>query len=204
MILKKILFLFTNNTIILQSIHTIQTNIKKRDKMKKSLIIAATSLLFFVACTEDKKETQEQTAPKQEVVQNVEEKVELKVEETKTQEIKAEEPKIEPKAEEKKVEEKVEPKVEEAKTEESPTASNSIDAETLYKTCASCHGQKGEKEALGKSQVITAWDKDRVIKALNGYKDGSYGGVMKGIMKPHVDTKTPEEIDALATYISQM
>ncbi|CAM3955353.1 c-type cytochrome [Arcobacter cloacae] len=76
--------------------------------------------------------------------------------------------------------------------------------EALYKTCASCHGQKGEKEALGKSQVIAGWDKERTIKAMNGYKDGSYGGVMKNIMKPQVENKTDAEIEALATFISNL
>ena len=64
--------------------------------------------------------------------------------------------------------------------------------------------RKNEKEALGKSQVITGWDKNRVIKALNGYKDGSYGGVMKNLMKTHVETKTPEQIEVLADYISKL
>lgn len=76
--------------------------------------------------------------------------------------------------------------------------------EALYKTCASCHGQKGEKEALGKSLVIAGWDKERTIKAMNGYKDGSYGGVMKNIMKPQVENKTDAEIEALATFISNL
>lgn len=76
--------------------------------------------------------------------------------------------------------------------------------EALYKTCASCHGQKAEKEALGKSQVIAGWDKERTIKAMNGYKDGSYGGVMKNIMKPQVENKTDAEIEALATFISNL
>ena len=40
---------------------------------------------------------------------------------------------------------------------------------------------------------------DRVIKALNGYKDGSYGGVMKNLMKTHVETKTPEQIEVFIT-----
>src|SRR5574344_706335 len=92
----------------------------------------------------------------------------------------------------------------EDKKQVNETASNELNAETLFKTCASCHGLKGEKEALGKSQVITGWDKDRVIKALNGYKDGSYGGVMKNLMKTHVETKTPEQIEVLADYISKL
>ncbi|MGJ0336533.1 c-type cytochrome [Aliarcobacter cryaerophilus] len=154
--------------------------------MKKGIAVVATSLLLFVGCTEDKKEAKEQVAPKQEVTQNVEEKAkevktEVKVEEKKVEEAKSEEPK-----------------------QANETPSNELNAETLFKTCASCHGLKGEKEALGKSQVITGWDKDRVIKALNGYKDGSYGGVMKNLMKTHVETKTPEQIEVLADYISKL
>ena len=162
--------------------------------MKKGIAIVATSLLLFVGCTEDKKETQEQTAPKQEVTQNVEEKAK----EVKT-EVKVEEKK----AEEAKPEAKIEQKAEELK-QVNETATNELSAEALFKTCASCHGLKGEKEALGKSQVITGWDKNRVIKALNGYKDGSYGGVMKNLMKTHVETKTPEQIEVLADYISKL
>ncbi len=154
--------------------------------MKKGIAVVATSLLLFVGCTEDKKEAKEQVAQKQEVTQNVEEKAkevktEVKVEEKKVEEAKSEEPK-----------------------QVNETASNELNAETLFKTCASCHGLKGEKEALGKSQVITGWDKDRVIKALNGYKDGSYGGVMKNLMKTHVEAKTPEQIEVLADYISKL
>ena len=153
--------------------------------MKKGIAIVATSLLLFVGCTEEKKETQEQTAPKQEVTQNVEEK--------------AKEVKTEVKVEEKQVEVKIE--------EPKQVTENvliELNGEALFKTCASCHGLKGEKEALGKSQVITGWDKNRVIKALNGYKDRSYGGVLKNLMKPHVETKTPEQIEGLADYISKL
>jgi cytochrome c553 len=79
-----------------------------------------------------------------------------------------------------------------------------LDATALYANCGSCHGQKGEKSALGKSQVIAGWDKQRVIDSLNGYKDGSYGGVMKNIMTGQVNTKTEAEIEALADLISKM
>ncbi len=95
--------------------------------------------------------------------------------------------------------EKVEGEITEV-TAETPA----IDATTLYTTCASCHGQKGEKPALGKSQVIAGWDKQRIIDALNGYKDGTYGGIMKNIMTGQVNTKTDAEIEALADLISKM
>ena len=86
----------------------------------------------------------------------------------------------------------------------SPAVNDGLDGELLFKSCASCHGQKAEKQALGKSQVIAGWDKEKTIQALNGYKDGSYGGVMKNIMKGQVATKTDAEIDALATFISNL
>ncbi|KAB7885408.1 MAG: cytochrome C [Arcobacter sp.] len=79
-----------------------------------------------------------------------------------------------------------------------------MNAQALFGACAGCHGQNGEKPALGKSQVIQGWDKAKVIEALNGYKDGSYGGVMKGVMKGQVATKSDAEIDALAEFISNL
>ena len=78
------------------------------------------------------------------------------------------------------------------------------DGTALFTTCASCHGEKAEKSALGKSQIIAGWDKQRTIDALNGYKKGTYGGSMKNIMKGHVNSKTDTEIEALADLISKM
>lgn len=80
----------------------------------------------------------------------------------------------------------------------------SINAKILFGACAVCHGKNGEKAALGKSQIIKGWDKEKVIAALNGYKDGSYGGVMKGVMKSQVINKTDAEIEALAEFISNL
>lgn len=79
-----------------------------------------------------------------------------------------------------------------------------LDGKILYASCASCHGQNAEKPALGKSQVIAGWDKEKIINALNGYKDGSYGGVMKNIMKGQVSSKSDEEIEAIADFVSNL
>ena len=81
------------------------------------------------------------------------------------------------------------------------TALFASDGAGLYKKCASCHGAKGEKKALGKSQVITGWDVAKTTGALKGYKDGSYGAAMKGLMKGQVAKLSDADIDALATYI---
>ena len=88
--------------------------------------------------------------------------------------------------------------------EPNDSAAENLAGEVLFKSCASCHGQKAEKQALGKSQVIAGWDKEKIITALNGYKDGSYGGVMQNIMKGQIATKTDVEISALATFISNL
>jgi cytochrome c len=54
-----------------------------------------------------------------------------------------------------------------------------------FAACAGCHGAKGEKSALGKSEIIAGWDEAKVVAALNGYKAGTLnvhgmGAVMKG------------------------
>ncbi|RBQ28274.1 c-type cytochrome [Aliarcobacter vitoriensis] len=162
--------------------------------MKKGLIITATTLLLLSGCTEDKQEQKVEQSTKTQVKQEVNVAVEQEKEKI-VEEVKKIEEKSTDTQQEKKEEAKIDLKVEDT---------NLADAETMFKTCASCHGTKGEKEALGKSQAIAGWDKDRTIKALNGYKDGTYGGVMKGIMKPHVETKTPEQIDVLADFISKL
>ena len=74
----------------------------------------------------------------------------------------------------------------------------------LYNKCASCHGSMGEKKALGKSKVINTMTKDDLVAALSGYKDGSYGGAMKGLMKGQVSTLTDTDIQALSAHIANL
>ena len=76
------------------------------------------------------------------------------------------------------------------------------DAGALYKKCAGCHGQIGEKSALGKSKIIQSMSKDEISTAINGYKDGSYGGAMKGLMKGQVASLSSDDVESLSTYIS--
>ena len=79
-----------------------------------------------------------------------------------------------------------------------------IDGAKLFKKCTSCHGQNAEKKALNKSNIIKGWSIDKTIAAINGYKDGSYGSSMKGVMKPQVAKLTKAEVQALAEYISKL
>ena len=76
------------------------------------------------------------------------------------------------------------------------------DGSVAYKKCSSCHGINGEKVALGKSKILKDMTKAEIASALNGYKDGTYGGPLKGTMTPQVKNLSADDIKALATYIS--
>jgi len=83
--------------------------------------------------------------------------------------------------------------------------SSLLAASALYgastSACTGCHGQNFEKPALGKSKVVKDMSKEDIVKALKGYKDGSYGGAMKGMMKGQVASLSDADIDAIAGSI---
>jgi len=74
----------------------------------------------------------------------------------------------------------------------------------LFTKCVACHGANAEKKALGASQVIAGWDAAKVEAALKGYKDGSYGGAMKGVMKGQIAPYSDADIAAVAGYVSTL
>jgi len=78
------------------------------------------------------------------------------------------------------------------------------DGAGLYKKCSACHGAKAEKKALNKSQVIQGWSKEQLVSSLKGYKDGTYGGAMKGLMKGQVASYDDAKIEAVAEYITTL
>ncbi len=92
-----------------------------------------------------------------------------------------------------------EPAKAEPKTEESGT----IDAASLYTPCAGCHGAQGEKVALGKSKVIKDMSEADIVKAMLGYKDGTYGGSMKGVMAAQVKKLDKAQIETLSKHIKR-
>lgn len=72
-----------------------------------------------------------------------------------------------------------------------------------YAKCVACHGTNGEKVALGKSKIMKDLPKEEIITALKGYKDGTYGGPMKAIMKPQVAGLSDADIQAIAEKIGK-
>jgi len=78
------------------------------------------------------------------------------------------------------------------------------DGAGLYKKCAGCHGMKAEKKALGKSHVIAKMSEKEIVSALKGYKAGTYGRAMKGLMKGQIATYSDEDIGKVAKYITTL
>ncbi len=73
----------------------------------------------------------------------------------------------------------------------------------VYARCVACHGATGEKAAMGKSKIIKDMTKAEIVSAMKGYKDGSYGGVMKGLMKGQVAALSDADIEAIAQKIGK-
>jgi len=76
------------------------------------------------------------------------------------------------------------------------------DGKALAAKCAGCHGADFSKKALGMSKVVKGWPADKIVKALEGYKAGTFGGAMKGVMKGQVASYSDADIKAVAKYIA--
>jgi cytochrome c-type protein NapB len=80
-----------------------------------------------------------------------------------------------------------------------------LSASALYAVntagCTGCHGASFEKSAMGKSKVVKDMSKEDIVKALKGYKDGSYGGAMKAMMKGQVSSLSDADMGAIADSI---
>ena len=79
------------------------------------------------------------------------------------------------------------------------------DGAALYKQCVTCHGEKGEKTALGgRSKVINTMSKEEIVTSLKGYRDKTYGGSMKVVMEKQLASFTDAQIDEVASHIMQI
>jgi len=101
-----------------------------------------------------------------------------------------------------KVEKAVEKKVDAPVADKSATAQKASGGVSTA-ACAGCHGASFEKKAMGVSKIVKDLSKDDIVKALKGYKDGTYGGGMKGIMKGQVGSFDDATIEAIASKIGK-
>jgi cytochrome c-type protein NapB len=68
--------------------------------------------------------------------------------------------------------------------------------------CKGCHGQNFEKKAMNVSKVVKDMSKEDIVTALKGYKAGTYGGNMKGVMAGQVKALDDAAIEAMASEIA--
>jgi cytochrome c553 len=81
---------------------------------------------------------------------------------------------------------------------------DSLKEPKLFTKCAGCHGAKAQKHALGVSKIIAGWSAKKIENALHGYKNGTFGGVMKGVMKGQASSLSDNDMKVLANYISKL
>lgn len=76
---------------------------------------------------------------------------------------------------------------------------------SIYSKCINCHGESGQKRALGRSAIIKGQNYNKTVKQLLGYKRGilsKYG--MGGLMRGQVASMSNQHIKQVAKYISKM
>ena len=83
------------------------------------------------------------------------------------------------------------------------TATTALMAAVNGGACTGCHGADWSKAALGKSKNVAEMSKADIAAALKGYKAGTYGGPMKGLMVGQVSKYSDEELDAFAQTIGK-
>ncbi len=71
------------------------------------------------------------------------------------------------------------------------------------KACMGCHGANFEKKAMGKSKVVADMTHAEIATTLKGYKDGTYGAAMKGLMKGQVAKYSDADLEAFAHTIGK-
>ncbi len=161
-------------------------------------VFLATAVLFMVGCSDEKKQSEqvaqkEVVTPKEQVAQEV-----------KTAPVVQEAPKevVQEAPKEPVVAAPQEGSTEVAAATQAPEVS--VDGAALYQVCSGCHGVDGSKPALGKSQPIKGWSVQKTVDALQGYKNGTYGGAMKGLMGSQVSKLSDAQITALGEHISKL
>ncbi len=82
-------------------------------------------------------------------------------------------------------------------------ASTALMAGVNAAACKGCHGQKWEKKALGKSAIVKDMSHAEIATALKGYKAGTFGGSMKGVMKGQVAKYSDADLEAFSKTIGK-
>lgn len=82
--------------------------------------------------------------------------------------------------------------------------SKPMPVEQTWKRCAGCHGEFGQELANGSQKVVKDMSAENIEKALNGYTNESYGGLLKGLMRAQLMNVKKEDFKPLAEYIKTL
>lgn len=73
---------------------------------------------------------------------------------------------------------------------------------TFKEICQSCHGPDGRRSVGPGVEPIAGKSSADIMKMLNGYKDGSFGGQRRRIMQGVVNRLSAEQLRNAAEFVS--
>lgn len=81
-----------------------------------------------------------------------------------------------------------------------------LDGAKLYleKTCASCHGDGGNKPIADNYPKLGGQSQKYLVEKLMGYKAGEVKGNQAAVMTPMAAMLSDDEVEAVATYLSEV
>jgi len=83
------------------------------------------------------------------------------------------------------------------------TATTALMAGVNAGACTGCHGADWSKIALGKSLDVSQMTHKEIADSLIGYKNGTYGRSMKGLMKGQVAKYSDADLEAFSQTIGK-
>lgn len=81
-----------------------------------------------------------------------------------------------------------------------------LDGAKLYldKTCASCHGDSGNKPIADNYPKLGGQNAKYIVDKLKGYKAGEITGGQAAVMTPMAGLLNEDEMEAVAAYLSEV
>lgn len=79
------------------------------------------------------------------------------------------------------------------------------DGAVLFEThCQACHGPDAGRPPVPGITPIKGRSSDELLKMLNGFKDGTFGGAEKQVMEGVVKPLSEDQLKTLADYVSKL
>jgi len=83
-------------------------------------------------------------------------------------------------------------------------SNNNFLGKNIWAKCMGCHGENGEKMALGKSDVIGGEARDTILYQLKEYRAGNLNQYGMGALMKGQTQLTDRELEAVARYIETL